>query len=273
MALGPRAVRPGGFTRAWLVVLLLCGGPVGEARAQPVPSAAHTDSLFRAGFADASYAAALAHVARQPNDYGALWRASRAETFLGIITDKHAPEKAEMFRRAEGYARRAIARAPTRPEGHYWLGAALGRHTRVEGMLTAARLGRDAHETALRLLALDSLSAGAHGLLGKIHSDVQNLPRVAQFFAAGIVGWSLVRQASWQSAERALQRAIALDPEVMIFRFDLAQLYLRTDRETDAERTVRALVAMPVRTPADTFWQRDAAGKLENYRRDRRNKP
>jgi len=252
-----------------LLSLVMCGTATAAARAQPAPSAAHTDSLFRAGLADPSYAAALAHVARAPNDYGALWRASRAETFLGIITDKHAPEKAQMFLRAEGYARRAIAAEPRRPEGHYWLAAALGRHTRVAGMLTAARLGREANEVTLRLLAIDSLFPGAHGLKGKIHSDVSDLPSIARFFASAIVGSSLMKQASWQTAERELRRAIELDPTMVIFRFDLAQMYLRTKREADADRTVRALVALPIRTPADTFWQRDAAGQLENYRRSR----
>lgn len=258
------------------VALMFAGGAAeGSAMAmiQQGPTAARTDSLFRAGLADLSYREALAHAARSPNDYGALWRASRAETFLGIITDKHAPEKSEMFRRAEGYARRAIAREPKRPEGHYWLAAALGRHTRVVGMFAAVRFGRDAHQSTLRVLAIDSLFPGAHGLLGKINSDVQDLPAIARFFASGIVGSALVRQASWQTAERSLIRAIALDPEMVIFRYDLLELYLRTQREADADRTVRALVALPIRTPADTFWQRDAAGKLENYRKARRKTP
>lgn len=256
------------------LVLLLAGAAApGRAAAQVIPSAARTDSLFRAGLADQSYQAALAHVARQPDDYGALWRASRAETFLGIITDKHAPEKSEMFRRAEEFAQRAIAHAPRRPEGHFWLAAAYGRHARVVGMLAAARFARDAHQETLRLLVIDSLYAGAHGLLGKMNSDASDLPRLTRFFVGRIIGMSIVRDASWEMAERELRRAIQLDPESMIFRFDLIQMYLRTQREAEADRTVRTLVALPIRSPADTFWQRDAANQLEAYRRARVTRP
>ena len=258
-----RAIRAGGTAR---LLALLAFGVVATASAQDGPSPARTDSLYRAGLAAASYEAAITQATRRPDDYGALWRAARAETTLGIITDEPAAAKARMFLRAEDYARRAVAREPRRPEGHYWLAAALGRHARVEGMLSAARLAGQAHDEALRVLAIDSLFAAAHGLLGKIHSDVQDLPRFSRFFASGVLGSSLVRSASWEAAERELTRAIALDPEAVIFRFDLAQLYLRTRREPDADRTVRALVLLPIRTPADTFFQRDARGKLENYR-------
>ena len=78
---------------------------------QPVAAqSARTDSLFHAGSAEGSYGAALAQVARTPNDFEALWRASRAETARGILSGGTDPEKAQIYKAAEEFARRAIAR-------------------------------------------------------------------------------------------------------------------------------------------------------------------
>ena len=259
-----------------LLMLALCVAPgfvvaqgAAPATAPGVPSSSHTDSLFRAGEAVASYNAAMAHAARASTDYEALWRAARAETVRGVLSNDPRAEKAQMYVQGEGWARRAIARAPQRPEGHYWLAAALGRRARLEKLFTVARLAGEAHTEALKILAIDSLYAGGHGLLGKMHSDASDLSLFARVIASTILGASVVRTASWEAGERELLRAVALDPDAAVYRADLAQLYLRTHREPQADRVVRALLLLPVRTPADTFFKRDTRGALENYRAKR----
>lgn len=234
---------------------------------QPVAAqSARTDSLFHAGSAEGSYGAALAQVARTPNDFEALWRASRAETARGILSGGTDPEKAQIYKAAEEFARRAIAREPHRPEGYYWLAAALGRRTWVEPPFVAARLAAETRRETLRVLAIDSLHAGAHALLGRLYSEAANLPWSARLLAAPFIGIPPGRAACRQLAERELTRAIALDSGAVLFRADLATLYLRMHREGDAERTVRALVALPPRSPVDTQFQRESRVALEHYR-------
>ena len=130
----------------------------------------------------------------------------------------------------------------------------------------AARLAAETRRETLRVLAIDSLHAGAHALLGRLYSEAANLPWSARLLAAPFIGIPPGRAACRQLAERELTRAIALDSGAVLFRADLATLYLRMHREGDAERTVRALVALPPRSPVDTQFQRESRVALEHSR-------
>ena len=227
------------------IVLLLAVAPALAAQS------ASTDSLYRAGAADASYAAAIAALTTAPNDYEPLWRAARAETIRGIQSDGDDPAKSRIFEAAETFARRAVSREPSRPEGHYWLAAAMGRHSRVVAPLSAARLVASVRDEALRILAIDSLNAGGHGLLGKLNSDVCVINPVIRVLAAAVTGMSISRTTACATAERELTRAVALDPNVIVYRADLTELYVRTHRLAEAQQTLNSLTPLPPQTPVD----------------------
>ena len=247
-----------------LILSLLLLAPAAAALAAAQPS--RTDSLFRAGVAEGSHASALADVALLPNDYETLWRAARAETVRGVVAGGTDKDKSAIFLKGETFARRATALKPNRVEGHYWLAAALGRRTWVESMLSAARLGAEARRETLRVLAIDSLNAGGHGLLGKMYLETAELGFFPRMLASTIMGGPVSRSVSQARAEQELTRAIALDPEVIVHRADLALLYLRTNRLAVAERVVEELVSLPARTPADPQIQRSILGVLAAYR-------
>jgi tetratricopeptide (TPR) repeat protein len=63
-------------------------------------------------------------VAREPNDYEAWWRIAKFVSYVA----RHAPDDRKLSILSEGVnaGRRAVALAPARVEGHFWLGANLG---------------------------------------------------------------------------------------------------------------------------------------------------
>jgi tetratricopeptide (TPR) repeat protein len=200
---------------------------------------------------------------RQPSDFEVLWRASRAAVALGILAGDRENQR-RMYTRAEDFARRAVQVAPRRVEGHYWLAAALGRRALHENIVTTARLASQVQAEATTVLAIDSLHAGAHDVLGKLNSEVRNLPAVLRLIAGRVLGISVARYTSWELAERHLRRAIELDPTSVLYRADLAQLFLRVGRRAAAEETVRALEALPLVHPPDALFQREALQRLAN---------
>ncbi|MEI6739816.1 MAG: hypothetical protein WCK74_05835 [Gemmatimonadaceae bacterium] len=262
---GSLLMRVLGKARAATVIATLCA-PLITLRAQsaPVaipPLAAQADSLFRLGDAVGSLTRANEGVRRNPSDYASLWRAARSEIMLGIIEGDRAIIEGH-YARATALARRAVALQPGDTAGHFWLAAVLGRRALRADFRTGLPLASEAYIEARRVLVIDSLHAGAHEILGRLHQEVRKLPSVVRVLAGLLSGLEVIRNASWQASEWHLRRAMALDPSAVLPHADLALLYLRMGRRADAEREVQQLERMPRRTPADAFFQGDARKRL-----------
>jgi len=77
-------------------------------------------------------------VAKEPADYEAWWRIAKFVSYLA----RHTPDDDKLKVLPEGVAagRRAVALAPTRVEGHFWLGANLGLTAEEENFLRGISL-------------------------------------------------------------------------------------------------------------------------------------
>ena len=240
-----------------VVAVVLCAAPV---RAQA--TLAPFDAAYFAGRpaeALAGYSELLAH---DSTNYDALWHASRAALALGMLGERQDMDT-PMYLRAEALARAAVRQHPDRVEGHYWLAAALGRRALHAPIKPAVSLATATADEANRTLAIDSLHAGAHDVLGKLNSEVCKLPRAIRFIASRLLGMSVAGTMSWALAEQHLRRAIELDSTIIIFRVDLAEMYLRTDRRPEANRVLHDVLAMPRIHPFDEKLQRDAQRMLD----------
>jgi tetratricopeptide (TPR) repeat protein len=247
-----------------LTVLVLAA----PAMAQPghcTPCATRSDSaFFIAHDANGSLAIALEGLARDSNDVAMLVRASRAELVLGIVKEERNVIDGHLAK-ATTYARRAVALAPNDADTHFWLAAALGRRALRAGFRAGASLASETYKEGSKALALDSMNAGAHDVIGKLHSETRKLSWIVRRLAATLTGLEIARTASWEKAEWHLKRSIALDSTLMMARVDLSQLYLRTGRRAEAVAIVEQLEKMPARTPADAWFQGEARKRLGWY--------
>ena len=247
-----------------LLVALTAWSPLHAQRVTPSaipPLALQADSLYRLGDAPGALARATDGLRRAPTEYAYLWRAARSEIMLGIIEGDRAIIEGH-YARATTLARRAVAQQPGDTAGHFWLAAVLGRRALRADFRNGLPLASEAYTEASRVLAIDSLHAGAHDILGRLHAEVRKLPAVVRYLAGVLSGIEGIKQASWETSEWHLRRAIALDPTAVLPHADLALLYLRMGRRADAEREVQQLERMPRRTPADGFFQGDARKRL-----------
>ena len=187
------------------------------------------------------YESALANA---PTSYDLLWRAARESTDLGEASSD-ATKRTEYYRKAEGYARRAVAANARGADGHFMLSVALGRIALSVGSRERVRYAAEIRNEALAAVKLDPTHAGALHVLGVWNAEVMRLNSFTRFAARNFLGGKVFDQASWSEATRFMEAAVAADPDRMTHRLDLAKVYADTDQKAKARASCDAVARMP----------------------------
>jgi cytochrome c-type biogenesis protein CcmH/NrfG len=119
------------------------------------------------------------------------------------------------------------------------------------------------YDDAHAILALDSLHAGAHNLLGRVNYEVMDLSRVERFMARVLVSNQAIRESSWESAALHLRRAAELDASNVLYWLDLGQLYMRRGRDQDAVTVLHRVTEMHSLHPPDDVFKDTARRWLQ----------
>lgn len=201
-------------------------------------------------FARMDYAEALREYKRgagQSAGAPLLWRISRLYVLMSEVSVE--PESATCLDSALVYARAAIRADSTDPGGYTWLAGALGYRALAADM--PDRL----------ILSVQLLAAIDRALHLQPDNDVALSIKGSFYRALGNVGW-IQRQlgellfgdipdGGYREAEDALLRAIAIAPDVMRHRYELAVLYLDMERDGEAKGELLRASTLPVRIASD----------------------
>lgn len=242
---------------SWMPTLALATQLSGSPAASG-PTAAASDSLEAAcvRFAEVAEGAL-----RQPREYPVLWEAARTGATLGAaLGDSDAGRG--VLRTSVLLARAAVEADPEGVEGHYWRAASAGLLADVEGGRTRIAYAEEAWRASSRALELDSLHAGAHHVQGRLHAAVMRLNWVTRTLAGRLLGAALLREASWEEAERHLSLAAELAPGEAIHHLELGILYRDRGRADEARRALRAAMDAPECHAADRTYRERAARLL-----------
>ncbi|MEX2466880.1 MAG: hypothetical protein WD995_08210 [Gemmatimonadota bacterium] len=215
------------------------------------------DSLYFEGSPLASFELLEEHLAVVPDDYEVLWRAARAAVLLGVAEEGSRPQNAWLDP-AMDLAHRAVALRPDGIDGRYWRGAAHGRRAMNASPGYATELAQQVWDDAHAVLEIDSLHGGAHNLLGKLSYEVMSLSRFERAVGRLFMGNEALSSANWELAERHLETAATSWPDLVLFQFDLAQLYRKRDRKDDALAAYRRVLELPAVHPTDVDVQEQA---------------
>jgi hypothetical protein len=184
----------------------------------------------------------------QPPTYDLLWRTSRALYQLADIAQPS--EKRVLLDRAVELGQRAVAAAPDRVEGHYWLGASDGSSAEIRGAFKALSLVsklRDEMEAVVRMQPCYE-GGDAFRALGEL--DLQ-LP--------WIVGGRKSR------AVRRLEEGVQACPANLELQLSLAGGYLETGRKDEGRRLLeRIAMQSDDPTASDRDIRQRAAKRLAN---------
>ena len=234
----------------WLCTILL--GAVLAA------SAAHADSakqLYAAGKYQQTETAGIAENNAEGYTYAA--RAILAHEAMGAPC-------LDCLKRAEGYARKAVAADPNYPDAHTYLAAALGYQGRIIGMVRA-RLNNYPEEAKANIdaaLKADPNNARALAARGGWNIEIVR--------AGGETMASLLYGANIEAGQKDFERAFAAAPDNLVLRFQYALVLTGYDperfRDTIADSLARAIAGKP-ETAFDAFEQGRARELQETLKR------
>jgi hypothetical protein len=251
------------------VLALVLTAPRAAAQ-EPDARLARIDSLSDALDPAGALAQARAVLAAEPGLYGALWRAARSQVDVAKrIKGEHEYTRGvrdSVFAEAEAFARRAVAADSADAEGHFMVALALGELSRTRGGKERVNFAREIYDRAAAALARDSTHAGAHHVLGAWHAEVKRLSGITRFFAKTLFGAGFMDRAAWDSALVHLERSVALEPDYIHHRLELAEVYVDLGRPAEATAQLAAIPSLPTRDVLDGDHRARAAALLERVR-------
>ena len=256
---------------ALLLVSLVAPLP---ARAQTHPTAAEHVVLGDSAHAALAPAQALEHyraaLALDSTRYDALWKAGRelvdiAKQIEGKDdSSKHLRDS--LYTAARAYGDAAVRVNPTGADGHFTVGQALGRLSRTRGGKERVRFAKIIYYEGMKAIELDSTHDGAHHLIGAWHAEVKRLSGFQKFFAKALFGGGFLDKGNWEDAQKYLARAVALKPQNIFHRLELAEVYVDVGKYSKAREQLSALATLPIADVLDHTYQHNAAQLLEDIK-------
>lgn len=195
----------------------------------------------------------------RPNDAFVLQKIARQYSDSVVDTDDVELKK-KRAEKALAYARRAVELEPDNPVNVLSLAICHGTLGVYSDTRTKIQYSRLVREEAERALQLDPDYAFAHHVLGRWHYEVASLGVMARFVVALVYGG--LPEASNLEAINHLQRAVELEPEVLVHHLELGFALLAGGRVDEARASFQKGLSMPSRDKHDEPAKRRAQAAL-----------
>lgn len=247
-----------------ILALLVAQNPVNHVALGDSAGLMHPDVQLR------HYQAALAI---DSMSYEANWKAARAIADIAKQIQGNADSlkrrRDSLYSVGRGYAERAIRADSTRPDGHYALSMVLGRLSRTKGSKERVRYAKIIWDEATRAVQIDSNYDMAHHVLGAWNAEVKRLSGIQRFFAKALFGGGFMDKANWDDAVRHLARAVAIAPNHIYHRLELAEVYTDLGRYSKARQQLQVIATLPNVDVLDAQYKEDAAALLKDIQNEK----
>ena len=138
---------------------------------------------------------------------------------------------------------------------------------RREGARTKLAISKEIKAEADRALALDAHIGRAWHVLAMWNIKVASLNAIERMAANAVLG-GVPKGASFENAEAAFKKAIALEPQYVNHRLEYGRLLKDLKRPADARRELERAVSLPGTSSAlDARYQSEAKALLEKLPR------
>jgi len=227
-------------------------------------------TALRPDFALRHFQAALA---LDSTNYEANWKAARAIADVAKQIEGNADSlkqrRDSLYTVGRGFAERAIRADSLGADGHYALAMVLGRLSRTKGSKERVRYAKQIFDEATRAVALNPNHDGAHHVLGAWNAEVKRLSGFQRFFAKALFGGGFMSAANWDDAVMHLERAVALNPQHIYHRLELAEVYADLGQYTKAREQCAIIPTLPIRDVLDAQYKEDAAALLADIKNEK----
>lgn len=234
----------------------------GQSAAEHIAMGDRDHAALKSADALAHYEAAIAQDSTLAEAFG---KASRAAVDIGE-QEKDNAKRGALFKKGESYARRAVAAEPKNAEYHFDLARALGRAALSVGVRQRVRYATEVRTSALNALRIDPNHPGALHVMGMWNAEVMRLNGVERFFAKNVLGGGVFSQASWKDAVSYMEKAVAVDPDRLTHKLDLAKVYLDTDQDPKAKEQLLAVVNGKQTDTNDPLYKTEAEALLKKIK-------
>lgn len=194
----------------------------------------------------------------------ALWRASREAIDLGEFEKEKTRDS--LYALGEQFARRAVQADPKSAMAHFSLAKAIGRKALSLGARERVKFAGEVRKEALEALKLDSANAGALHVMGMWHANIMRLSGVSRFVAKNILGGKTFDEANWNDAASFLEKAVAIEPDRIVHRLNLAEIYRDKGDKAKARETFQAALQLKPLEYNDKNYQAQADKGLKGLR-------
>lgn len=212
-------------------------------------------------------AAALQHyqeaIKLDANSAEALWRAAREAVDLGEFDDAR---RDSLYALGEQYGRRAVQAGANSSMAHFALAKAIGRKALSLGPRDRVKFAGEVRKEALEALRLDSANAGALHVMGMWHANIMRLSGFTRFVAKNILGGKTFDEANWKDAAGFLEKAAAAEPDRIVHRLNLAEVYKDVGDKPKAREQFQAAIRLKPLEFNDKHYQQQAEAGLKDLR-------
>jgi len=184
--------------------------------------------------------------------------AARAASFYAIYQAKDKRAKEAWFQKAEAAAKRAIQQDPENHEAHFELARALGRLAQYRGILQSLSLAAAVRDHLNQALKLRPDYASAMVALALWHLELSQKG----------VGW--LYGADGGKVIPLFERAIELEPERIIHRYEYARALFRLGKKQEALQQLELALALPPQDARDEYVLEEAQELLEKILKERK---
>lgn len=203
----------------------------------------------------------------RPADYDILWRISRAHVDIG----EHLPEQTEaqkdaqlkVYEKALDYANKAVKANPAGTMGYLRRAIANGRIALFKGVFSVIGLVKSVRKDLEKAIELNNAGshqlAVAHYVLGRTHAKLCEKPYLLRLPLG--LGWG-----DREVAASEFEKAIAIDPDFIMFRLEAANNYVEMEEYQKAKQHLYKIPSLQKGDEDDERFRKEAAALLETIK-------
>lgn len=180
---------------------------------------------------------------------------------LGFREDDE-EQKVAMFRKAITYGHTAVRHQPDDYRAHLALSRAYGRLAQVVGIREQLQLSRFVKQQAEMAVRFNPKSDIAWHIIGKWHFRIADLNWMERTVADAVLG-GVPKGASFEKARQAFEKAVAIKPDGISHKVELARTLIELDEEASAKPFLESALKLKPVQIIDTKYLQEARQMLQ----------
>jgi len=227
------------------------------------------DELYAAFKPKEALAELLKVLDLDPQNAEALSKIARIYINFGDAIPESTPDweakRLKQYQIAEQYARKAVKADPSVVWGHFYVAVSLGSIATVSPVAKQIDLAREIRSAIEKAIALDPQNGFAYHVYGVWHRKMAEIGKMSRMLASVIYGRS-VPTGSMEKSIEYLNKAVTLNPTVIVSRLELARSYIAVENWSSARSFLISIRGLPVQFSDDAKNKQEAEQLLEEIK-------